>query len=71
MQLRKLIRLLLEAQAEHGGHIETCIDRKFAESQCEDFRYISISDVERHSCIWNPEESVNEIQRNVLVLGNE
>lgn len=46
------------------------VDRRYVESQCEDFTYLNISDVEVHNCVWNAEETLNECQRDVVVLGN-
>ena len=70
MQLRKLIRLLQEAEVKHGSRIEVCIDRRFAEAQPKDYTYIRINDVESHDCVWNQETTVNENWRTVIVLGN-
>ncbi len=70
MQLRKLIRLLKEAEAKHGDRIEVCLDRRFVATQPKDYTFISISDVEAHDCVWNMETSENENWRTVLVLGN-
>ena len=69
MQLRKLIRLLEEAKEKYGDRIECCIDTELGASN-RHLKYYSISDIEHHSCVWNPEETENECQRFVLVLGN-
>lgn len=69
MQLRKLIRLLKEAEIKYGDRIECCIDVKFAESFSH-IRYVSIPDVEVVSCVWNEERVENPQERNILILGN-
>lgn len=69
MQLRKLQRLLKEAEEKHGKYIEVCIDTRYAKS-FQNRTFVSIADVESRWCVWNPEETVNEAQREVLVLGN-
>ena len=38
MQLRKLQRLLKEAEKKHGKYIDVCVDRKFVECQNEDLK---------------------------------
>jgi hypothetical protein len=72
MQVRKLIRLLTEMVDKNPrlAFKEVCIDRRYALHQCEDFTFIPIQDVETRWCVWNPEETVNEVQREVVVIGN-
>lgn len=72
MQVRKLIRLLNEAIKENPGvaYMETCIDREYVDcAMSGEFKYISVPDIGIRSCVWNPEETINECQRNVMVLG--
>ena len=72
MQVRKLIRLLSELVEKDPkmAYREVCLDRRFVEAQCKEWTFIQIPDVETRWCIWNSEESMNEIQREVVVLGN-
>ena len=71
MQVRKLIRLLNEMVEKDPSlaYKEACVDRRYAMSNPR-HTFISIPDVEIRNCIWKPEETENEIQRDVVVLGN-
>lgn len=71
MQLRKLIRLLKEAEKKHGGFIECCVDKKFAEACPEDWQYFGINTIEKKTCVWRPGETDNDNERQILSIGNE
>ena len=72
MQLRKLIRLLKEAEKKHGSRIECCIDTRFAKGQAnKDVEFVSIPNVQERQCVWNEELTETEHWRTVLVLGVE
>lgn len=70
MQVRKLIRLLNELIEKDPAlkYAEACIDTEFGKSKAR-LKYYSIPDVEVRSCVWES-ESENEIQKQVVVLGN-
>ena len=72
MQVRKLIRLLSEMVEENPSlkYKDVCIDTRVGRDNSEFYTYYSVNDVETHSCIWNAEESENENQRTVVVIGN-
>ena len=72
MQARKLIRLLQKMIEKDPSlaYKEVCIDTELGKSKAPYFKYYAVSDVEVHNCVWNPEESENENQRDVIVIGN-
>ena len=72
MQVRKLIRLLNEMVENNPAmkYKDVCIDTHLGRDKSSYYRYYSVADIETHWCVWNAEESVNENQREVVVIGN-
>lgn len=72
MQARKLVRLLNEMIKKDPkmAYKDVCLDRRYVEHQCKDFTFIPINDVETRWCIWNPGKTIEEAQREVIILGN-
>ncbi len=72
MQVRKLIRMLNEIVEKNpkAAYMEACVDTRFGAHWVDEHTYIPIADIEKKNTIWNAENTVNENQRDVIVLGN-
>ena len=72
MQVRKLIRLLSEAVEKNPkvAYMDACVDNRYGANNVDNYTFSPICDAEIRNTIWNQEETINECQRDIMVLGN-